>query len=72
MYAGCISGAIQKDDYLKVMKKSGLVNITIQKEKNINVPDELLLNYLNEQELDEYKNSGKGIFSITVYAEKAR
>jgi len=72
MYAGCISGAIQKDDYLKVMEKSGLVNITIQKEKNINVPDEILLNYLNEQELDEYKKSGKGIFSITVYAEKAR
>ena len=72
MYAGCISGAIQKDDYLKVMEKSGLVNITIQKEKNINVPDEILLNYLNEQELDEYKNSGKGIFSITVYAEKTR
>nr|WP_320039743.1 arsenite methyltransferase [uncultured Bacteroides sp.] len=70
MYAGCISGAIQKDDYLKVMEKSGLVNITIQKEKNINVPDELLLNYLSEQELDEYKKSGKGIFSITVYAEK--
>jgi len=70
MYAGCVSGAVQKEEYLRIMSDSGLSNIIIQKEKVITVPDEILLNYLSEQELDEYKNSGKGIFSITVYAEK--
>jgi len=70
MYAGCVSGAVQKDEYLRIMSDSGLTNIIIQKEKVIAVPDEILLNYLSQQELDEYKNSGKGIFSITVYAQK--
>ena len=70
MYAGCVSGAVQKDEYLGIMSNSGLINIAIQKEKVITVPDEILLNYLSQPELDEYKNSDKGIFSITVYAEK--
>jgi len=70
MYAGCVSGAVQKDEYLRIMSDSGLTNIIIQKEKVITVPDEILLNYLSQQELDEYKNSDKGIFSITVYAQK--
>jgi arsenite methyltransferase len=70
MYVGCVSGAIQINDYLKVISDSGLVNILVQKEKPIHVPDETLLNYLTPQELIEYKQSGIGIFSITVYAEK--
>ena len=70
MYAGCVSGAMQKDEYLNVISESGLLNIKVQKEKVINIPDEVLLNYLNQQEIDEFKKSGTGIFSITVYAEK--
>ena len=38
----------------------------------IHVPDDILNQYLNEAELAEYKNSGVGIFSITVYAEKKK
>jgi len=70
MYAGCISGAMQKDDYLKVIDESGLVNSKVQKEKVIRIPDEILLNYLNQQEMDDYKNSSTGIYSVTIYAEK--
>jgi|SRR6185437_10869704 len=70
MYAGCISGAIQKQDYLELIKSNGFTNIIIQKEKAIIVPDDILQNYLTQQEIDEFKNSGTGIFSITVYAEK--
>jgi len=70
MYAGCISGAMQKDDYLKVIDESGLVNSKVQKEKVIRIPDEILLNYLNQQEMDDFKNSSTGIYSVTIYAEK--
>jgi arsenite methyltransferase len=70
MYAGCVSGAIDIDLYLKMMKKSGLVNIKVQKDNMITVPDETMLNYLNHAELNAFKESGSGIFSITVYAEK--
>jgi len=70
MYAGCVSGAIDIDQYLTMMSHSGLVNIKVQKEKMITIPDETLLNYLDNKGLEKFKESGSGIFSITVYAEK--
>jgi ubiquinone/menaquinone biosynthesis C-methylase UbiE len=70
MYAGCVSGAIDIDLYLSVMKDSGLINIKVQKDKMITIPDETFLNYIDEAELKKFKESGAGIFSITVYAEK--
>lgn len=70
MYAGCVSGAIQKRVYLELIESNGFSNITIQKEKAIIVPDDILQNYLSEREINEFKCSGSGIFSITVYAEK--
>jgi SAM-dependent methyltransferase len=70
MYAGCVSGAIQKDAYLDLIQKNGFKNIAIQKEKAIAIPNDILLNYLSQKEIDELNNSGDGIFSITVYAEK--
>jgi SAM-dependent methyltransferase len=71
MYAGCVASAIQKDEYLDIIKNSGFKNITLQKEKPIIVPDDILKNYLSEEEIQRYKNSSTRIFSITVYAEKS-
>lgn len=72
MYAGCVAGAIQKNAYLDLIKKNGFSNITIQKEKPINIPEDILKSYLNENELINFKNGNTGIFSITVYAEKSK
>jgi arsenite methyltransferase len=72
MYAGCVAGAIQKNDYLELIEKTGFANISLQKEKQIIVPDEILLNYLTQEEINSFKNSGTGIYSITVYAEKPK
>src|SRR6478609_4797307 len=70
MYAGCISGAIQKQVYLELIEASGFKNITVQKEKNIFLPDDILLNYFSKEEIDFFRKSSSGIYSITVYAEK--
>jgi SAM-dependent methyltransferase len=70
MYAGCVAGAIQKQVYLELIELNGFKNITLQKEKPIVIPDDILKNYLSENELNEYKSGKTGIFSITVYAEK--
>lgn len=72
MYAGCVSGAIQKEAYLELIKANGFSNVTIQKEKAINIPNDILKNYLDEKELNSFKTGNTGIFSITVYAEKAK
>lgn len=70
MYAGCVSGAIQKQVYLELIEANGFVNITIQKEKQIFLPDDILNQYMAAEEIAVFRNSGAGIFSITVYAEK--
>lgn len=70
MYVGCVSGAIQKSEYLEIIKEAGFVNYNVQKEKLITLPDDILSDYLSPQQINEYKNSEVGIYSITVYAEK--
>lgn len=71
MYAGCVSGAIQKNDYLGIVHEQGFSKVTVQAEKEIQIPDEILANYLDEAQLAAFKASNVGIFSITVFGEKA-
>ncbi len=71
MYAGCVAGAIQKEEYLGLIKEFGFDNITLQKEKPIIIPDQILADYLTQDEIADYKKSAVGIYSITVYAEKS-
>lgn len=71
MYAGCVASAIDKEEYLSYITMAGFSNMTIQKNKPIIVPDDILINYLNEEEIAQYKKSPTVISSITVYAEKA-
>ena len=72
MYAGCVSGAINKHEYLNMIYSNGFTNVTLQKEKAIVIPDDILKNYLDEKELAAFKDGTTGIFSITVYAEKPK
>jgi hypothetical protein len=71
MYAGCVAGAITKEDYMNVIRKAGFSDIQLHKEKEIIIPDDILRNHLPEEELNKFKKSQTGIFSITVSAKKA-
>jgi len=70
MYAGCVSGAIQKEVYLELINVNGFTNITLQKEKRIIIPDDILSTYLDPAGIESFRSGNTGIFSITVYAEK--
>jgi arsenite methyltransferase len=70
MYAGCVSGAIQKEVYLELINNNGFKNVTVQKEKAIVIPDDILSHYLSETEIQSFKSGNTGIFSITVFAGK--
>lgn len=72
MYAGCVAGAIQKSHYLDLIQQAGFSNVTLQKEKAIVVPDDILSKYLDEPMMNVLREGKVGIFSITVYAEKAK
>ncbi len=70
MYGGCVAGAIQKQVYLELIEANGFKNITVQKDKAIIIPDDILSQYLSGEQIETFKQSGTGIRSITVYAEK--
>jgi ubiquinone/menaquinone biosynthesis C-methylase UbiE len=70
MYAGCVAGAIQKEEYLGLIAKNGFVNITLQKEKQIDIPKDILSAFLTDDEINQFRTANTGIQSITVYAEK--
>jgi len=70
MYAGCVSGALQKNEYLKVIEKAGFQDIEIRKEQQINLPDSLLLQFVSKKESDEFRKNKNAISSITINAKK--
>lgn len=70
MYAGCVSGAIQKQDYLGLIEQNGFTNITLQKEKEIIIPNDILDKYMSTEEIEQFRNGETGIYSVTVFAQK--
>lgn len=72
LYAGCISGALKREDYLGAIMEAGFEDVRIQKEREIEVPAEILERHLTKEQLKDLRAKKVGIFSITVYAGKAR
>jgi len=70
MYAGCVSGALPKAEYLEIIKDAGFADVDVKKEKKIEIPDDLLLNYMSADDLGKFKTGETGIFSITVTGNK--
>ncbi len=70
MYAGCVSGAISEEEYIGKIKEQGFKNIQIKKRKKIEIPENILREFLDEDGLNSYKNNIEGIYSITVTADK--
>lgn len=70
MYAGCIAGAIQMEDYLSYINDAGFEAPVIQKQKPIQIPEDILDKYLDAEAKAAFLSGGTGIFSITVFAQK--
>ena len=70
MYAGCVAGALQQDEYIGIINNTGFRNVEIKLTKTVTIPNDILIKYLSEEQLVQYNKSGIGIFSITVVGEK--
>ena len=70
MYAGCVSGASEMDDYLKLIREAGFIDIEVNKQKEIKLPDTLLSEFNDPDEMNRFLSGQTGIFSITVSAYK--
>ncbi|MBN2805869.1 MAG: arsenite methyltransferase [Prolixibacteraceae bacterium] len=70
MYVGCVAGAMLRDDYLELIRKTGFENIVEHQLRETPVPLELLAGYLSPEEMKAYQNGFNGIFSLTVSGYK--
>ena len=69
-YAGCVAGAIPRDEYLEVIRQAGFERVTIAAQKRIEIPAELLARSLTAQQRAEAEASDLHVLSITVTAHK--
>lgn len=70
MYAGCVSGASEMTEYLDIVVEAGFSEIKGHKQKEIKLPETLLKDYNNANELKAYHSGETGIFSITISSKK--
>lgn len=70
LYTGCIAGAINKDDYLRIISDAGFSNVEVKTSKKIQISDSMLFRILDKNELLSFKNNEFGIYSITVVGFK--
>ncbi len=70
MYAGCVAGAIRKDRYMNEIFSAGFLQVKVEKQKAILIPDEVLAKFLDESGIANFKAGNTGIFSITVTGVK--
>ena len=72
MYAACVSGAVEKNAYLQVIKDSGFEFVSVLKQHDIVLPDEVLLQFINKNELEEYRKKPSAVVSITINGQKPK
>jgi SAM-dependent methyltransferase len=65
MYAGCVGGAIEEEEYVSTLHDAGFTDVDIVRRKTIEVPDEALLKRASEEEVAAFRDGG-AIRSITV------
>jgi len=69
-YAGCVSGAIPRQDYLDLIQKTGFECIDVASERRINVPAELIASSLTGQQQEEALGNDLHVMSVTVTGVK--
>lgn len=70
MYTGCISGAIQVSEFIEFVEQNSFQEITVHKQKPVQIPNEVLSEYLTPGEFERFHNKEIGILSLTISAKK--
>ncbi len=70
MYASCVAGALQQNEYLEHIRAAGFESVEIRKSKSIVIPDALLEQYFNNKEREPLQKETFGIYSITIVKTK--
>lgn len=65
MYAGCVAGAVQKEEYLSIIRNTGFARVEIKRQRETPLPEEILARYATGEEARRF-----AIWSITVVGTK--
>ena len=69
-YAGCVAGAIPREDYLQLIQQTGFNQVTVASERRIQVPAELVSKSLTQEQQEEAVANDLHVMSVTVTAQK--
>jgi SAM-dependent methyltransferase len=69
-YAGCVSGAMPKDDYLTLIDETGFSQVNVASERRIDIPAELVARSLSAEQQKQAERNDLHVMSVTVTAEK--
>ncbi|MHB8095001.1 MAG: arsenite methyltransferase [Candidatus Aminicenantales bacterium] len=70
MYAGCVSGALQENEYLDIIRAAGFAGVKVEESKRITLPDGILGGFLDADALARFRDSDFQVLSITVTGRK--
>lgn len=70
LYAGCVAGAVQLEEYMQIIAETGFKNVEIKSNKKIEIPENVLEKFLEKDELKKFIEEQIGLFSITVVGHK--
>jgi len=70
LYAACVSGAIEKQEYLGLLVEAGFDNLVVHKEKEYTLTRQQLSSTVSSSAIDEFFYSGARIKSITLTGRK--
>ena len=70
-YAGCVSGAIPKNDYLSLIQETGFADVVVASERQIDVPAELIARSLTPEQREEAVKNDLYVMSVTVTGVKS-
>ncbi|GAB4408476.1 MAG: hypothetical protein OHK0039_11610 [Bacteroidia bacterium] len=65
-----MAGALQRDEYLDVIRAAGFAQVEVQRERTIELPDAFLRTYLSPADREAFLQNQTAIRSVTVYAER--
>jgi ubiquinone/menaquinone biosynthesis C-methylase UbiE len=70
LYAGCVSGAIDRDEYVQLLREASFQEVSIRKERAYDLTDEYLAETLSAEQINAFRGSGSAVLSITVTGRK--
>jgi SAM-dependent methyltransferase len=70
LYVGCVAGAMEQDEYLELIRATGFSGVGIVETKPIDLPDALLSQHLDQEELAAFRAGGTQLLSVTILGTK--